>query len=59
MDTTLVYSGLLAKALPKVIETDEEFDRFATMLESLDFAERDLTPEESALEARSDPHSPR
>jgi len=47
----VIYGGLLAKALPKVIETDEEFDRFAALLESLDFPERKLTPEETALEA--------
>ena len=47
----VIYGGLLAKALPKVIETDEEFDRFSALLESLDFPERKLTPEETALEA--------
>jgi len=45
------YGNLLAKALPKVIETDEELERFSEMLESLDFAGRELTPEEKALEA--------
>jgi hypothetical protein len=37
--------------LPKVIETDEELERFSEMLESLDRLKRKLTPEEKALEA--------
>lgn len=45
------YGGLLAKALPKVIESEGEFDRFVDMLEKLDRLERRLTPEERALEA--------
>lgn len=46
-----IYGGLLAKALPKVIENDVELERFSEMLESLDRLDRDLTPEERALEA--------
>jgi HTH-type transcriptional regulator/antitoxin HigA len=45
------YRALVAKALPKVIETDEELEHFAEMLESLDRLQRELTPEEKALEA--------
>ena len=45
------YGGLLVKALPKVIETDAELERFAEIMESLDMAERDLTPEEKALQS--------
>jgi len=45
------YGGLLAKTLPKVIETDRELDRFAEVLESLDRLGRELKPEEKALEA--------
>jgi HTH-type transcriptional regulator / antitoxin HigA len=43
------YRALVAKALPKVIETDEEFDHFVEMLEALD-RKSDLTPEEKTLE---------
>ena len=43
------YGNLLAKALPKIIETDEEFDRMAALLEELTIPERELTPEEDAL----------
>lgn len=45
------YRALVAKALPKVIETDPELEHFAEMLESLDRLDRKLTPEEKALEA--------
>src|SRR5437660_12534485 len=45
------YRALVAKALPKVIETDRELEHFAEMLESLDRLDRKLTPEEKALEA--------
>ena len=45
------YAVLLAKALPKVIESDEELERFAELLEGLDMLKRDLTAEEKALEA--------
>jgi len=43
------YGKLLAKTLPKVIETDEEFDHMAARLEELYIPERDLTAEEEAL----------
>ena len=43
------YGKLLARTLPRVIETDEEFDRMAALLEQLDFAGRRLTPEEEVL----------
>jgi HTH-type transcriptional regulator / antitoxin HigA len=45
------YGGLLAKALPKVIENDEELERFAALLEDLDMVQRDLTAEEETLAA--------
>jgi len=45
------YAGLLAKALPKVIESEEELEHFAGMLEALDRLDRELTPEERALES--------
>lgn len=45
------YGGLLAKRLPKLIETGEELERFSGMLESLDRLGRELTPEEKALES--------
>jgi HTH-type transcriptional regulator/antitoxin HigA len=35
--------------LPKVIESDEEFDRMAELLEELTIPERELSPEEDAL----------
>ncbi len=41
-----IYGGLLARALPKVIETDEELEHFSEMLEALDFPDHELTPEE-------------
>jgi HTH-type transcriptional regulator/antitoxin HigA len=34
------YAGLLAKTLPKVIETDRELKRFSAILEDLDRLER-------------------
>jgi len=43
------YGKLLAETLPKIIETDEEFDRMAALLEELTIPERELTPEEDAL----------
>jgi HTH-type transcriptional regulator/antitoxin HigA len=49
--TAKEYGGLLLKALPKVIENDEELERFAEILESFDMAERALTPEETALQS--------
>jgi len=45
------YGRLLAKTLPKVIETDEEFDRYVAMMEDLDRraeAAR-ISPEEETL----------
>jgi HTH-type transcriptional regulator/antitoxin HigA len=45
------YGGLLVKVLPKVIETNEELERFAEIMESLDLAERELTREERALQS--------
>jgi HTH-type transcriptional regulator/antitoxin HigA len=45
------YGALLAQALPKVIETDEELERFAGALEALDTADRPLTREETALQS--------
>lgn len=42
------YGKLLAKTLPQVIETKEEFDRMVNAMESLDRQES-LTPEENAL----------
>jgi HTH-type transcriptional regulator/antitoxin HigA len=45
------YANLLAKARPKVIESDEELARFASMLEDLDRLTRPLTPEERWLES--------
>mgnify|MGYP001584183825 FL=1 len=43
------YAELLSHTLPKVIESEEEFDRFAASLEELDFAGRRVTREERAL----------
>ncbi|MBZ5623734.1 MAG: helix-turn-helix domain-containing protein [Acidobacteriia bacterium] len=59
------YGKLLLKTLPKVIESDEEFDRMAELLEELDF-KRNATAEEEALaellakliEAYDDEHYP-
>jgi len=45
------YGCLLAEALPKVIETDEELDRFAGILEDLDTSQRPLAREELALQS--------
>jgi HTH-type transcriptional regulator / antitoxin HigA len=42
------YGRLCAKALPKVIANDEEFDRMAAQMEALSF-KQDPTPEEDAL----------
>jgi len=42
------YGRLCATVLPKVIETDEEFDRLVEVMESLD-RKPDATPEETAL----------
>jgi HTH-type transcriptional regulator/antitoxin HigA len=45
----VAYGKLLATELPKPIEDDDEFDRMVARLEELDFADRRLTPEETAL----------
>jgi len=44
------YGRLCADALPKVIESDEEFDRLVAKMEELDF-KSNPTPEETALSA--------
>jgi len=44
------YGRLCAAALPKAIESDEEFDRLAAAMEELDFKENP-TPEEETLSA--------
>ena len=43
------YGSLLAKVLPRVIDTDEELERVAAIMEKLDRLERDPTPEETQL----------
>ncbi len=43
------YGRLLAKYLPRVIETDEEQDRLAEMLLQLTIPPRELSPEEAKL----------
>jgi HTH-type transcriptional regulator / antitoxin HigA len=48
------YGKLLAKALPKVIETRDEFDRYVAMMEQLDRraeAGDPFSPEEEVLQA--------
>jgi HTH-type transcriptional regulator/antitoxin HigA len=40
---------LLAAELPWPIQTERQFDRMVARLEELDFAKRELTPEEKAL----------
>jgi antitoxin component HigA of HigAB toxin-antitoxin module len=45
----VAYGKLLAVELPKTIESNEEFDRTVERLEALDFADRTLTAEETAL----------
>lgn len=42
------YGKLLARTLPQIIETREEFDRLVQAMEALDRQER-LTPKEHAL----------
>ena len=42
------YGRLCADVIPKIIETDEEFDRLVEKMEALDRREN-LTPEEEAL----------
>jgi HTH-type transcriptional regulator / antitoxin HigA len=43
------YGKLLARTLPRVIQTEEENERMIAALEELDRAERELTPEEERL----------
>src|SRR5258708_10333189 len=43
------YGKLLAKSLPKIIETDEEFDRYVQMMEELDRRLETLSAEEKTL----------
>ena len=45
------YGKLLARALPRVIETKEENERMIAVLEKLDTRGRPLTPEEAQLAA--------
>ncbi len=44
------YGKLCAAVIPKIIESDEEFDRLAEIMETLDF-KPDPSPEENALSA--------
>jgi HTH-type transcriptional regulator / antitoxin HigA len=44
------YGELLARTLPRVVENDSEFDRLVAALEELDFAKRELSPEEIELQ---------
>ena len=46
-DTT-AYSNLLSQYIPRVIETEEEYDRALKIAEKLTFA-KNRTPEEKAL----------
>ena len=43
-----VYSQLVAEVIPKLIETEDEYDRFLAVAERLTF-KQEQTPEESAL----------
>ncbi len=43
-----VYSQLVAEVTPKLIETEDEYDRFLAVTERLTF-KHEQTPEESAL----------
>jgi hypothetical protein len=43
------YAGLLAKALPKLIESDEELEHFSEILEDLDRLGRQFTAGEKTL----------
>jgi HTH-type transcriptional regulator/antitoxin HigA len=45
----IAYGKLLAAELPQPIQNDREFDRMTARLEALDFAKRELKPEEKAL----------
>ena len=42
--SAIKYGKLLSTALPKVIETRDEFDRAVEMMEALHFPERTLSP---------------
>ncbi|CAC5345915.1 MULTISPECIES: hypothetical protein [Planktothrix] len=44
----ILYSNLLAKITPQVIETEEEYDRILAIVEGLTFS-KTLTPEERVL----------
>jgi HTH-type transcriptional regulator/antitoxin HigA len=44
------YAMLLARTRPRVIESDEELYRAASLLEQLDFAKRELTAEQRTLQ---------
>ena len=44
-----IYGKLLARTLPRVIETEEENERIVAELEKLDTRSRPLTPEEAEL----------
>jgi len=44
-----IYGKLLARTLPRVIETEEENERIIAELEKLDTRSRPLTPEEEEL----------
>ena len=46
---TETYGRLLAQTLPKVIETNEEFDRYVAVMEGLDRRFSALSPEERTL----------
>ncbi len=43
------YARLLAKTLPRVIQTEDEFDRMAALLEELDFSRQARSAEERLL----------
>jgi HTH-type transcriptional regulator/antitoxin HigA len=45
----VTYGKLLAHELPKPIESREELDRMIEKMEALDFADRQISPEEKAL----------
>lgn len=44
------YGKLCAKVVPKIIESDEEFDRLAVVMETIDFKDNP-TPEEKTVSA--------
>lgn len=47
----LAKKDLEEMPLTELIETDEELEHFSEMLKQLDRLDRELTPEETALEA--------